>query len=162
APVKYFFTIPLLRMAHYWINLDGAQSLLRTVNIKRPYSLGIVGITIALRVIFILFAVIGAATVWIPWPVFYLPPFLRALGQAATIPVTLRTVELAALGTIVLDGLMEIRYANITFPAVILLAVVGARAVTVRMHARRSKGRPTSGGPASRREQITERPRLSA
>jgi hypothetical protein len=138
APIKYFFTIPLTRIAHFWINLDGAQSLLRAVNIKRPYSLAIVGITIALRVIFILFAVIGAATVWIPRTARYLPPFLRALGQAASILVTLRTVELGVLGIIVWGGLMEIRYTNITFPAVILLAIVGARTLAVRMHARRS------------------------
>jgi hypothetical protein len=154
APANYFFIIPPMRMAHYWINLDGAQSLLRAVNIKRPYSLGIVGITITLRVIFILFAVIGAATVWIPQLACYLPPFLRALGQAASIIVTLRTVELGALGTIVSGGLMEIRYANITFPAVILLAIVGARTLAVRMHA----GPPISGSPASGREQLPNDP----
>jgi hypothetical protein len=142
APVRYFVTIPLMRMTHFWINLDGTQSFLRVVSIKRPYSLGIVGITIALRVIFILLAIIGAATVWIPRFARGLPPFLRVLGQAASVLVALRTVELGALGTFVLAGLMEARYANIVFPAVILLAVVGARTLTVRMTASRSATEP--------------------
>ena len=144
TPAKFFLIIPLMRMAHFWINVDGAQSFLRAVSIKRPYSLGIVGIAIALRAIFIVLAIIGAATVWIPRSARSLPPFLRVLGQAASILVTLRTVELGALGTFVLAGLMEIRYANIVFPAVILLAVVGARTLTVRMYAHRSATEPAS------------------
>jgi hypothetical protein len=146
APAKFFLIIPLMRMAHFWINLDGAQSFFRAVSIKRPYSLGVVGITIALRAIFILLAIIGAATVWMLRSARCLPPFLRVLGQAASILVTLRTVELGALGTFLLGGLMEARYANIVFPAVLLLAVLGARTVTVQMNARRSATKPVSRG----------------
>ncbi len=90
--------------------------------------------------IFILFAITGAATVWIPRSSSCLPPFLRVLGQAASILVTLRTVELGALGTFVLDGLMEARYK--AFPAVILLAVIGVRTLTVQVDAYRSGSRP--------------------
>ena len=64
------------------------------------------------------------------------------IGQAASILVALRTVELGALSTFLLGGLMEARYANIVFPAVILLAVIGARTVTVQMNARRSATEP--------------------
>jgi len=131
APVTYFLTIPLLRMAHFWINLDGAQSFLRVVHIQRPYSLGIVGITVALRAFFILFAAIGAVAVWKPTSASHLPLFLGALGRAASILIALRTVELGILGTLVWGGLMEIRFANITFPAVILLAIVGVRKLTL-------------------------------
>jgi len=134
-PVNYFLMIPLLRMAHFWINLDGAQTFLRVIPIKRPYSLGIVGITIALRAFFILFAAVGAAAVWKARSKSHLSLFLRALGQASSIFITLRTVELGILGTFVWGGLMEIRFANIMFPAVILLAIVGVLTFTVRSHA---------------------------
>lgn len=129
SPITYFLAIPLMRLANFWINLDGAQSLLRSVELQRPYSLIVVGITILLRAFFIVFALIGCLTVWIPRSAYRFPIFLRVLGQAASVLVALRTMELVVLSTMFWGGLMEIRYANITFPAVILLSVIGFRAL---------------------------------
>jgi glycosyltransferase involved in cell wall biosynthesis len=37
-PLRSFILLPLLRMIHYWINIEGAQTYLRVLSLRRPFS----------------------------------------------------------------------------------------------------------------------------
>ena len=126
---NYYIIVPMLRMTHYWVNLDGAQSLIRAVDIKRPWSLFVVAATISLRIMFLVLSVIGSLLVWKRSQKNTIPEFLKLLGQAASVLVVLRTLEMGALGTIAWGGLMEVRYVNITFPLIMLLSCLGVLSI---------------------------------
>jgi hypothetical protein len=124
-PVRSFLLVPSLRMAHFWINIDGAQSYLRVLLIQRPFSTLIVAFTLLLRLLLIFLAGLGAYAIWF-WP---RAPVVEQLPLArfASLFVALRTMELGALGAILQRGLMEDRYVIVAFPFVILLSFWGLR-----------------------------------
>jgi hypothetical protein len=124
-PLRSFVLIPLLRMIHYWINIDGAQTYLRVLPLGRPLSTLVVAFTVLLRLSLICLAAIGAYTVWLRG----LSPLTdqMLLARFAAFFVLMRTVELGALGTVTWAGLMEVRYVVIVFPFVILLSLWGVR-----------------------------------
>lgn len=117
SPLITYVALPAGRMAHYWINKDGAQTVLRAVPLQPPASTAVVAATLALRLAIVglaVFAVVGALR----------GPGLRVVAIAASV-VALRTLELGALGTVAWAGLMEVRYVIVAFPFMILLAVQG-------------------------------------
>ena len=63
-PVRSFLLVPALRMANFWINLDGAQSYFQVIHIQRPFSLLIVAFTLLMRLLLILMAGLGAYVIW--------------------------------------------------------------------------------------------------
>lgn len=125
--VRSFVVVPLLRMLHYWVNIDGAQTYLRVLPVERPISTLFVAFIIALRLILICFAAVGSYAVWFRPPTPVTEQVI--LARFATLFVLLRTAELGALGTIAWGGLMEVRYILVVFPFVILLAFWGMRRI---------------------------------
>jgi hypothetical protein len=126
-PVKQYVGIPLLRMAHYWLNLDGAQTLLRIMNLKSPFSTAIVFVVLCIRLLIILLTLIGLVALY--------ARFARkgtaktrmdTLVLFAAIAVAIRTLTLGALSPFLEAGLMEYRYAGVMFPAMIWIAIFGA------------------------------------
>jgi hypothetical protein len=114
-----------LRMIHYWINIDGAQTYLRVLPLGRPLSTLVVAFTVLLRLSLICLAAIGAYTVWLRGRSPLTDQML--LARFAAFFVLMRTVELGALRTVAWAGLMEVRYVVIVFPFVILLSLWGVR-----------------------------------
>jgi hypothetical protein len=133
-PARSLFLVPSLRMAHFWINIDGAESYLRILLIQRPVSTLIVGFTLLLRLLLIFLAGLGAYAIWF-WPRVPVAEYL-SLARFGSIFAILRTAELGTLGAIVQRGLMEDRYVIVAFPFVILLSfwgllfLLGARSVS--------------------------------
>jgi hypothetical protein len=124
-PVRSFILVPSLRMAHLWINLDGAQPYIRVLLIQRPLSTFIVAFALLLRLILIFMAVLGAYAIWFQLRTLatdYLP-----LARFASLFVALRTMELGALGALTWGGLMESRYVIVAFPFMIILSFWGFR-----------------------------------
>jgi hypothetical protein len=124
-PVRSFLFVPFLRMAHFWINIEGAQSYLRVLLMQRPFSTIIVAFTLLQKLLLIFVAVLGAYAIWF-WPRIRTADQVP-LARFASIFVVLRTVELGVLGAFVLSGLMESRYVLVSFPFVILLSFWGLR-----------------------------------
>jgi hypothetical protein len=124
-PVRSLLLVPSLRMAHFWINIDSAQSYLRVLPIQRPISTIIVAFTLLLRLLLLIVAAVGAYAIWfrLRTPV---AGQIR-LARFASLFVTLRTMELGALGIFASGGLMEVRYIVVAFPFVILLSFWGLR-----------------------------------
>jgi hypothetical protein len=124
-PVRSLLLVPSLRMAHFWINIDGAQSYLRILPIQRPFSTLIVACTLLLRLLLLFMAALGAYAIWFRFrtPV---TDQLR-LARFASLFVAIRTMELGALGVFAWAGLMEVRYAIVAFPFVMLLSFWGVR-----------------------------------
>ncbi len=123
-PLRSLVLVPLLRMIHYWINIDGAEAYLSVLSLGRPISTLVVASTISLRLVLIFLAAVGAYAVWLrPTPVTNQVLWARF----ASLFVLFRTVELGALGTVVWGGLMEVRYILVAFPFVILLSFWGVR-----------------------------------
>jgi hypothetical protein len=124
-PVRSLLLVPSLRMAHFWINIDSAQSYLRVLPIQRPFSTIIVAFTLLLRLLLLIVAAVGAYAIWfrLRTPV---ADQIR-LARFASLFVTLRTMELGALGIFASGGLMEVRYIVVAFPFVILLSFWGLR-----------------------------------
>jgi hypothetical protein len=125
SPLRSLVLVPLLRMLNYWINVDGAQTYLRILPLRKPISTVVVAFTILLRLVLILLAVIGAYTVLLR-PLTTVPEQVR-LARFASLLVLLRTLELGALGTVVWGGLMEVRYILVVVPFVLLLSFWGIR-----------------------------------
>ena len=63
-PLRSLLLVPSLRMVHFWINIDGAQSYLRVLPIQRPFSTFIVAFTLLLRLFLVFMAAIGAYAIW--------------------------------------------------------------------------------------------------
>jgi hypothetical protein len=124
-PLRSFVLVPLLRMIHYWINIDGAQTYLRVLPIRRPLSTLVVAFTVSLRLVIILLAAIGAYAVWLR-PRTLVNEQVR-LARFASLLVLMRTAELGILGTVAFAGLMEVRYILVVFPFVLLLSFWGVR-----------------------------------
>lgn len=145
-PLRSFVFIPALRMIHFWINLDGAQTYFTALDLRRPTSTLAVALTLALRLLLIAVAVLGAYAIWFRPTLAVTAEVLFA--RFGSLLVLLRTAELGALGTVAWGGLMEPRYVLVVFPFVILLAFWGVRYVFSMRTARSS--RSTSGLDAAR------------
>jgi hypothetical protein len=124
-PMRSFVLLPLLRMIHYWINIDGAQTYLRVLPLRRPVSTLVVAFTILLRFVLIFFAAVGVYAVWSRALAHNTDQIL--LARFASLFMLMRTAELGVLGTVVWAGLMEVRYVLVAFPFVILLSFWGVR-----------------------------------
>jgi hypothetical protein len=124
-PVRSFLLVPFLRMAHFWINIDGAEPYFRVLVMQRPFSTLFVACTLLLRLLLIFFAGLGAYKIWF-WPQASVPEQL-SLARFGSLFAVLRTMELGALGAIVQRGLMENRYVLVAFPFIILLSFWGVR-----------------------------------
>jgi hypothetical protein len=124
-PVRSFILVPALRMAHFWMNLDGAIPYIRVLSIQRPFSTLIVAFALLLRLLLIFLAALGTYEVWFRQRA---PIAKRVqLARFASFFVALRTIELGVLGAIAFGGLMEARYVIVAFPFVILLSFWGLR-----------------------------------
>lgn len=132
APLRHFVVLPLLRMVHYWVNLDGAQVFLRVFPLPRPGSTAVVGMTLVLRALFLVFAAVGAWAAWCSSGRFVQESPDRDLFRLASLAVLLRTASLGALGTVAWAGLMEIRYVLPVWPFLILLSLAGVCRCTGR------------------------------
>jgi hypothetical protein len=112
-------------MAHFWINIDGAETYFRALVMQRPFSTLLVAFTLLLRLLLIFLAGLGAYAIWF-WPQASVAEQL-SLARFGSLFAALRTMELGALGAIVQRGLMEDRYVVVAFPFVILLSFWGLR-----------------------------------
>jgi hypothetical protein len=142
-PVRSFILVPSLRMANYWLNVDGAQTYLRILPFGRPVSTLIVMFTVLLRLILLFLAAVGAYAVWSKQPTPINDQILWA--RFGSLLVLMRTAELGALGLIAWGGLMEVRYILVVFPFVILLSFWGIRYLSktrARRHAHLLKTSP--------------------
>jgi hypothetical protein len=124
-PLRNYCLLPILRMCHFWLNIDGAQTFLRTVPIKRPLSTCIVLFAVTLRIIFVLSFFSGLFVAYFRFYQLEQIGELTSLIRLAAIAVIFRTVELGLLGPFVWAGLMEVRYVTIVFPQCILVASLG-------------------------------------
>lgn len=128
--LRHYLLIPMIRMCHFWVNFDGAQTILRTLPLKPPASTVVVGLTLLLRGGFLILGLVGFYAVWFRYS------YLRCLGatvnlfRLASVAVFLRTLELGVLGAFVWAGLMEVRYVVVVFPLLILLSLGGLIYVT--------------------------------
>jgi hypothetical protein len=131
-PMRSFILVPTLRMAHYWINLDGALPYIRVMSIQRPFSTLIVAFALLLRLLLIFLAALGAYAIWF-WQRAPVDKQLY-LARFGSLVVLLRTMELGALGAILQRGLMEARYVVVAFPFLILLSFWGLHFLFVGEH----------------------------
>ena len=131
-PMRSFILVPTLRMAHYWINLDGAIPYIRVLSIQRPFSTLIVAFALLLRLLLIFLAALGVYGIWF-WQRAPVDKQLH-LARFGSLVVLLRTMELGALGAILQRGLMEARYVVVAFPFLILLSFWGLHFLFVGEH----------------------------
>lgn len=137
-PMRSLVFVPLLRMAHFWINIEDAQSYLRVISLHRPISTLIVAFTFLFRLVLLFLAAVGTYAIWLrpPAPLTDQILFLRF----ASLFALLRTAELGALGIFAWGGLMEVRFIIVAVPFVILLSFWGIR----HLFGIPSQGSPTS------------------
>jgi hypothetical protein len=114
-------------MLLYWINLDGPQTVIVPLGLKRPLSTLVVAIVLSLRALLLLLASIGIWSVVMATHRNF-SPGETTLAIVCAVGVVLRTVELGILG--VLDslswgGLLEARYVTPVFPLLLILGLFG-------------------------------------
>jgi len=132
GPLLCYIGLPASRMLHYWMNIDGAQTILRVVRVARPLSTIIVGLTVLLKLVILCLAVVGTCFAWKT----YLKRTssdgrpLVELGRMSSITIALRTLELGILGVFLGAGLMEVRYILVVYPFVVALSVLGIHFLT--------------------------------
>jgi hypothetical protein len=124
-PVRSLVLIPFLRMLHYWINIDGAQTYLRVVPLRRPFSTFVVGLVILLRLVLICLAIVGTYYVWLGIPATVTKQVLFA--RFASLLVLFRTLEFGILGIVAMAGLMEVRFILVAVPFALILSAWGIR-----------------------------------
>jgi hypothetical protein len=124
-PLRHYALLPTMRMCHYWINIDGAQTILRVLSIGRPLSTAIVGLTLLLRGVFLLLALIGTYWAWLQPSCIEERSAIVDLLRLTSAAVVLRTLELGLLGAFVWAGLMEVRYVTVVFPLLFVLSIGG-------------------------------------
>lgn len=131
-PFRSFVAIPLLRMLHYWVSVDGAQTYLRSLNISRPISTMIVGAVMLFRIAIAGLAAFGA---WAAWASATNAGdhFIVTFVKFCSIAVVLRTLMLGILGIQVWAGLMESRYVSIVFPLVVAMCAFGVASLLRRV-----------------------------
>ena len=124
-PFHCYIVVPVARMLHFWINIDGAQTILRTVSIARPFSTVVVGLTILLKLGFFFLALIGTYSAWRTRTGSATYGTQLEFARLSSITVLLRTLELGVLGIFLIGGLMEVRYILVVFPFLIVLSLFG-------------------------------------
>src|SRR5262249_25004534 len=125
-PMRHHLGLPLLRMATHWLNVDGAQTLLRVVELRRPWSTAVVAMVLCMRVTLVVLLLAGLLALATGRRRLRDPMRFKLLACYGAIVVTLRTVELGALSPVLGAGLVEYRYTGIVFPAAILVSIYGA------------------------------------
>ena len=119
------FGVSALRMGHFWINLDGTQTILKATPIRRPLSTIIVILVMLSKAALIVATALGCYAIWRRPSVLGLSAPSLAFARLASAMVLVRTVELSVLGAIMWGGLMEARYVIPVYPFVLVLAVAG-------------------------------------
>ena len=134
------FGVSALRMGHFWINLDGTQTILKATPIRRPLSTIIVILVMLIKAALIVATALGCYAIWRRPSVLGLSAPSLAFARLASAMVLVRTVELSVLGAIMWGGLMEARYVMPVYPFVLVLAVAGICFVAKRRNATPSVG----------------------
>jgi hypothetical protein len=128
--LQYFIFNPLYRMAHFWINVDGGQFYLGTLDIKRPLSTVLVGIVLVTRILLIMLFVLGVISVakhLIRSKSFFEGGWIMNLTMVSSLYVLGRTAELGLLGLFSWGGLMEVRFMIVAFPFFLVVCVTSVR-----------------------------------
>jgi hypothetical protein len=125
--LRHHILIPSARMIHYWINIDGAQTVLRVIPIGRPFSTVVVGFFLLMKLIFVAFALVGFFAIWFRPTRLGADESLLFFARLAGSAVVLRTLELGVLSAVVWAGLMEVRYVAIVYPFLLILFLFGLR-----------------------------------
>lgn len=123
STLQYYVLNPLYRMTHFWVNTDGAQFYLSTIDIKPPTSSAIVGLTLAMRLLLLILFAMGVRRLFVES---CKTSPLRIFMVISSVYVISRTVELGVLGLIAWGGLMEVRYVIVAFPFLIVVSLNGA------------------------------------
>ena len=130
-PLMSFVLAPTARTIHYWINLEGARAIQATFSLKPPWSQVATALVFPFRVLVVLLGFIGLWVVLVTTKNHYLNwQGQYAFAQICAVMVLLRTVEMGVIGTMMQSGLMEPRYIIPAFPAMLILAAVGASKLT--------------------------------
>ncbi|SDR64038.1 hypothetical protein SAMN05519103_09325 [Rhizobiales bacterium GAS113] len=129
-PVTTYGVVPVARMLHYWINLEGARAIFDTLGLEPPLSWIATASVFPFRVLFVVLGAIGLYVVWFRQRtrMFCWSDGL-GLARVGSLMVIFRTGEFCVLGLFVGGGLMETRYIIVALPAMLLLAVVGLRRI---------------------------------
>jgi hypothetical protein len=128
--IRNYVALPALRMLNDWINVDGAQTLLRVIPLKRPWSQLVVGLVLGLRLIVVALGAVGIFSLVRPPRTTPLSSQIMHLAFFAAIAIAVRTLELGALSPFLEAGLREYRYVGMVFPAALILAIWGADVLT--------------------------------
>jgi len=126
-PLRHYLLIPIARMLHFWVNIDGAQTFLRSVVILPPFSTVIVAVVMILKSLLLIAAAVGFYIIWLCKERISIQDRDISFARLASIAVLARTVELGVLGIFLIGGLMEVRYVVIVYPFVLLLSLFGFR-----------------------------------
>lgn len=146
-PIWHYVIVPGMRMVSFWINVDGAQVLLRVFEIRRPWSTVIVFAVVCLRLTLLALCIVGVAALLRHGNSgFAESSDLAKLAFLATVVVVLRTVELGALSIFFEAGLTEYRYMGIVFPTAMLVSIYGAYSIVTRFTRTKFRFGPKSIG----------------
>jgi hypothetical protein len=129
-PVTTFILVPVGRMLHYWINLEGARAIHVTLGLEPPWSRVATALVFPFRLLFVGLAAVGFFVVWIE----HRSRMLRwgddlDFARVCSLMVVLRTGEFCVFGLFLGAGAMETRYVIVALPAMLMLAVVGLRRI---------------------------------
>lgn len=129
---RYYILIPIYRMYHFWINLDGGQFYIVPFMITSPLSKFVVLSVIMLRITFIFLFILGFFSSFndilkkVSTPSF---EWLKLFTIISMIYFLLRTFELGALSTLVGAGLMELRFVLSATPFALVVVISGCHSL---------------------------------
>ena len=123
-PIRHYVLLPSLRMIHFWVNKDGAQTYLRVIPLQRPFSTMFVGLVLLLKLALLVTGLIGLYVICLKSKYQKTGDWVY-LARLSGANVILRTLELGILGIFVYAGLMEVRYVVIVYPFFLLLSLIG-------------------------------------
>lgn len=126
-PIRHYVLNPVLRILHYWINIDGSQTYLKTYVFPKYIRWPFIGLVLLGKGVILFFALFGSYCLWIKPDRLADWEYIVQLGRLSFLAVVLRTIMLGMLGTFVWAGLMETRYILVVYPSMIVLCLVGIR-----------------------------------
>jgi hypothetical protein len=124
-PIRHFVLIPLARILHYWINMDGSQTYLKSIVLPKYIRWPFMGMIMLIKAVILVFAGIGSYGIWRKPDIFPVDTAVVSFGRLAFLAVSIRTIMLGILGTFIWAGLMETRYILVAYPLMIFLCLLG-------------------------------------